>query len=235
MAYTVIQGDILSVPADAAVLALEMTGNISTAPSMQSLVQAGGDALRSALRGRKFLPVGSAAEAAAAGLPWPRLILTAEPRWLTGKANELLALHRCYESVYDLAERLGCRRLVMPFLSAEYYHFPRDEAVHAALTEAEKRALETVFVADTPELLALSRQSYRKPRIVSYVGWYRDDAYFALDNGQYARIDMRREVERCAVIPFIEACCRVGNNPRQKPLPEAEIARLRQIYENSEQ
>ena len=234
MSYTVIQGDILSVRADAAVLALEMTGNAAAAPSAQRLVQAGGKELAEVLHRAKFLPVGSAAEAAPGMLPFSRLILTAEPRWLTGKANELLALRRCYENIYALAEKLDCKRLVMPFLSAANYRFPQEEAVHIALSEAESRSVESVFVADTAALLEWSRKAYRKPQIVSYIGWYRDHALFELDNGLFARVDLRPEVQDVSVIPYFEACYRVGNNPLQVPLSEEEIARLREIYETYE-
>ncbi|MBQ6428602.1 MAG: hypothetical protein IJK03_07480, partial [Oscillospiraceae bacterium] len=107
------------------------------------------------------------------------------------------------------------------------------EAVHIALTEAEKSSGNTVFIAETEEVFEASRQEYKRPKIVSYVGWYRDDAYFELDNGQYVRVDKRPERIRADVIPYIEPCCRVGNNSKQIPLPEDEIRRLQRICENN--
>ena len=174
--------------------------------------------------------MGSAVSAACTALPFRHVLLCAAPHWLTGKANELLILHRCYQNLFTLASELGCRSLASPFLSAGYYHFPQDEAVRIALSEAEHSDLRLRFCADTPELLALSAQKFRKPEIVSYIGYYRDHALFALDDGQTVRVDLRPERREVAPIPYFEACYRVGNNPRQKPLPEEEIARLRQIY-----
>lgn len=234
MPYSVTQEDILTIPAEAAVLPLEMTGTPAEGRAAQRLAEAGGDALREALRRQKFLPVGSAAVLEAEGLPFRRLILTAVPRWLNGKTNELLALGRCYESVFARAAELGCERLVTPFLSTCYFRFPKEEAVHIALREAEKWPGEAVFAADTEELQTLSGQRYRKPRIVSYVGYYRDHAIFALDKGLFARVDLRPDHPAADTIPYFEACYRMGVDPLQEPLPEAEIARLRQIWEESE-
>ena len=232
MSYIVTQGDILSVQADAAVLGLEMTMHVAEDPAGLRLAEAGGEALREAIRRQRFIAVGSAAAAGSCTLPFAQILLTAIPRWLTGKANELLALRRCYESIFALAAEHGCRRVVTPFLSALYYHFPQPEAVHVALTAAERTELEVVFLAETPELLALSREPYRRAQIVSYIGYYRDHALFALDNGLYARVDLRPEIEYADTIPYFEACYREGNDPLRPRLPESEIARLRQIWEN---
>ena len=226
--------DIMSLSADAAVLPLEMTGAPAEGKAAQALARAGGEALRDALRKLRFLAVGSAAVLDVPGLPFPNLIVTAVPRWLTGKANELLVLHRCYESVYALAQELGCRSLVSPFLSCCYFHFPQDDAVHIALRAAKGWEGETVFAADTEELLALSEKPWQKPRILSYIGYYRDHALFALDNGLFARVDIRPERRDADVIPYFEACYREGNNPLQRPLSKEEILRLRRIWEETE-
>ncbi|MBO5496709.1 MAG: hypothetical protein J5967_04835, partial [Oscillospiraceae bacterium] len=116
----------------------------------------------------------------------------------------------------------------------QYYRFPQEEAVRIALEEAGRRSVETVFVPGTGALEALSRQEYRRPGIVSYVGYYRDAAIFALSNGLFARVDLRPELRQVDVIPYFEACYREGNNPLQAPLPEAEIERLRRIYEETD-
>ncbi len=226
--------DIMSLSADAAVLPLEMSGAPTDGRAAQTLAAACGERLRPAIRRAGFLAVGSAAVLDVPGLPFPNLIATAVPRWLTGKANELLVLHRCYESVYALAQELGCRSLVSPFLSCCYFHFPQDDAVHIALRAAKGWEGETVFAADTEELLALSEKPWQKPRILSYIGYYRDHALFALDNGLFARVDIRPERRDADVIPYFEACYREGNNPLQRPLSKEEILRLRRIWEETE-
>ena len=208
MSYTVILDEGKLPQADAAVLSVEITMGISETEGNLRLAAAGGEKLRAAMRPIRFLPAGSACAVESCGLPYKGLILAAPPRWLTGKMNELLVLHRCYESIFAAAAEL------------------------VALREAEKTDVKAIFTADTPALFALSRQDYRKPQIVSYIGYYRDHALFELDNGLYARVDLHPENVEADVIPYFEACYRVGNNPLQEPLPEAEIARLRAIYED---
>ena len=235
MSYRVTNDSILSARTDAVCVSVEMALNLSDTPVCRQIAAAGGEALRAALAKRRlFLPVGSACLADPCSLPFSRLIMTASPVWLTGKANELLILHRCYESVFALARQSGCESIAMPFLSAMYYRFPQHEAVKIALREAEASALDVLFVADTPELLTLSEEPYRKPAIVSYVGYYRDHAIFELDNGLFARVDLRQENVDVSIIPYFEACYREGNNPLQPGLPEAEIERLRRIYEEND-
>lgn len=234
MSYRVTREDILSLQADAAALSVEISLDVSDTPVCRVLATAGGEALRAAIRKKRFLPVGSAAEVEPCGLPFARLFAAAAPIWLTGKANELLALHRTYASLFAAAADAGCRSIALPFFSATRYRFPKDEAIKIAFAEAEKTDLTCLFVADTPELYELSLQPYRKPRIVSYVGWYRDHALFALDNGLFARVDIRPEITDVTPIPYFEACYRVGNDPKQPPLPDAEIARLRRIYEEND-
>lgn len=232
MSYRLVQEELLSVSADAAVLGVEMTMRPADGPVCEQLAGAGGEELRRAIRQVKFLSIGSACAVEVSALPFRHLILTATPRWLNGKCNELLALRRCYEAVYEKAAELGLRSLASPFLSSCYYHFPLEEAVHIALSAAENWEGETFFAADTEELLELSQRPWRRPRIVSYIGWYRDHALFELDNGQYARVDLRPELRRADRIPYFEACYREGNNPLQPKLPPEEIERLRRIWDD---
>ena len=234
MSYTVTQQSILSAEADAAVLCVENPMVPSDGAVNQALARAGGEELLAALRLKRFLPVGRACAVEPGALPFRRLLVAAAPRWCCGEANELLILRRCYASLYALAEELGCRSVATGFLSTIYYGFPKPEAVSVALTEAEKRSVETIFVAESEELAALCRSPYRKPRIKAYLGWHRDHAAFLLDDGRYAKVDMRPERPEASVHRFLEACYFDGRTAPPSPLPEAEIARLIAIYEEAD-
>lgn len=234
MSYTVTQESILSVEADAAVLCIENPMVPSDGDVNQSLAEAGGEGLLLALRKKRFLPVGRACAVEPGALPFRHLLIAAAPRWCSGEANELPILRRCYASLYEQAEALGCRRLATGFLSTFYYGFPKPEAVSIALSEAGKRSIETVFIAETEELAALARSPYRRPRIKTYLGWYRDHAAFLLDNGRYAKVDMRPERREVRIYTYLEACYFDGRTAPPSPLPEEEKARLMEIYESAE-
>ena len=234
MPWRVTREELLGIPTEAAVLPVEITMSPSAAPVCAELVRAGGEELCRALERVPYLPVGRACAVDCGSLPYRRLILAAAPRWLTGKANEMLLLHRCWQEVYAVLEAEGCRSVAAPFLSVMYYRFPRHQAVHLACRESEKHEIETVFAAADEELVRLSGTPWRRPKIVSYVGWYHDDAIFALDNGLYARVDLRPERVFWDVVPYVEACFHVRTDPLQVPLPPEEIERLRRIYESGE-
>lgn len=232
MPYSVTEQDILSVPADAAVICIENCMEVSEDTPSQRLAEAGGEAFLSALRERRFLSVGRACAVSPCALPFRSVFATGAPQWRMGEACELVVLRLCYSALYALAREHGCRSIAMPFLSAAYYRFPQEEAVRIGLEEAGRANIETIFLAQTPELFRLSRKSYPKPKIVSYVGYYRDHAVFALDNGQYARVDLRPERRDVNIRPYVEPCYYNEADPSLPPLSEAEVSRLRRIYES---
>lgn len=231
MPYSVTQADILSVKADAAVICIENTMAASEDPVSQALSAAGGEDLRRALKRRRFLPVGSACAVEPCTLPFKCLFAVGTPQWRNGESNELLVLRRCYESLYRLAREMGFRSLATPFLSTAYYRFPLADAVQIAREEAMRADADTVFLAPVQTVYELSQRPYRKPQIVSYVGYYRDNAVFQLDSGNFAHVDVRPELRSVSVRPYVEPCYYMEADPSMRPLTEAEIARLRAIYE----
>lgn len=233
MSYRVTQNDIFSAQADAAVICIENAMAVCEDPVSQALGRAGGDALRTALRRRRFLPVGSACAIEPCALPFQMLFAVGTPQWRNGESNELLVLRRCYEALYQLARETGCKSLAMPFLSAAYYRFPLSDAVLIAREEAGRANVDTIFLAATQELYDLSQTPCRRPEIVAYIGYYRDHAVFQLDNGSYARVDIRPEMRDVNIRPYVEPCYYNGADPSLPPLAPAEIERLRGIYEGN--
>ena len=80
-------------------------------------------------------------------------------------------------------------------------------------------------------LFDLSQKPYRKPQIVSYVGYYRDYGVFQLDTGQFAHIDVRPEMRSISIRPYVEPCYYVEADPSMLPLSPEEITRLRLLYD----
>ena len=233
MPYSVTQEDILSVTADAAVICVENRMVPTENPVSLRLAEAGGEAFQNALRQKRFLPVGSAWEVPTDALPFRHILAVACPHWWNGESGELYVLRLCYESIYSLAGELGLRTVAMPFLSAMYYHYPQTEAVNIARTAAEQAGCNSVFVAETPELYAISQAAYRRPEIVRYVGYYGDYGVFLLDNGLYARVDLRPEMQEVQIRRYVAPCYFMGTYPDQVPLPDEEIRRLRDIYDGN--
>ena len=231
MSYTVTQDKILNVRADAAVICIENQMIVTENPVSNQLAEVGGVRLLEDLLPRRFIPVGSACEIPTDTLPFAHIIAVAAPRWFNGESNEKLILGRCYASIYAIAEAFGIQTVAVPFLSTHYFRFPQAEAVEIAKIMADSAPCDTIFIAETPELYELSQTPYRKPKIVRYVGYYRDYAAFELDNGLYARVDIREEMRDVNVRPYVDSCFWNGFDPEQLPLPDEEIERLRQIYE----
>ena len=233
MPFRVTRSPILDIKADAAVIAVENPMIPAVGLSNETLAKAGGEALRTALREKRFLAVGSAVAVEPDALPYRQVLATCTPRWWNGECNELLVLQRCYESIFSLAEALGCRSLALPFLSAANYGFPLENAVRIARTLAEDSALDLCFVAETEELWRLSQKEPVKPRILSYLGYYRDYAVFALEDGLFAFVDLREENRKVELRLYVEPCYFSGYDPAQTPLSSGELQRLREIYESS--
>ena len=230
MSVVVTRKDILSVPADAAVLCIENKMRVSAEAASLRLEEAGGPMLRRQLDQVVFLPVGQAC-AVRSPLPDFRVILAVgAPRWRWGEDDEIMVLRKCYRALFAAAEEAGCRSVVTPVLSAVYYGFPKEYAARIAREEASRAAPDTVLLADTEEMYALLEADLRQPEVVAFAGWYRDRAAFLLENGRYAMVDMRPENRGVWIRTFVEPCYRRELNRRQEPLPADELVRLLDIY-----
>jgi len=234
MSHKTVFGNILEYEADAIVNCVNSYMRGVTNAAEARFLAAAGEKIKEELGRIEFVQVGKVAVTDGCDLPCRHVIHAVPPRWLTGKAQEFTALHICYQNLYAEAERLGVKTLAAPFLSTDYYRFPWKDAIRIAYAEADKHDLETVFVTDNEALFEESKKPYVKPEILSYIGYYRDHALFELDDGLFARVDIRTEMQDVTVIPYFEACYRVGNNPKQIPLPPEEIERLRKLYEEND-
>lgn len=233
MSCTVVLGDIYSIPADATINCIDDYFRGSSTETETRLASAAGPELQRTIEHTPHCFVTKNAVTPGFNLPCRYIIHACSPQWLTGKALELKMLRLTYRNAFETAVELGCKSITSVFLSVEYYHFPASEAVHIALSEAANSSLDITFVTENKDLFQLARVPWRKPEIVSYIGYYRDHAIFELDDGRYVRIDIRPEVTDVSLIPYFEPCYRTGNFPAQEPLSADELTRLRAIYENN--
>ena len=217
MSYIVTNDDIFNTKADAAVLGVEDRLDISEGKVFSELAARGGERLSAELKKMRMLPVGKAVETEPCGLPFEHLILAASPRWNYGIFDELGILRSVYRSIYEIAEKRGIKSIAMPFLSANYYYFPQEAAMHTAFIEADRH-----------------EKALRKPKILYYAGYYRDYAAFRLDSDMYAFVDIRPENKRVWFRSFMDGWYRISEAKWYTPLPESEIERVRRVYEDND-
>ncbi len=79
-------------------------------------------------------------------------IHTVGPVWIDGNHHELEILERCYRLPLQKAIELGCQSIAFPLISTGVYEFPKDKALHIAvsvlrqfLTEHEIEIILVVF------------------------------------------------------------------------------------------
>ena len=65
------------------------------------------------------------------------IIHTVGPRWRGGKHAEREHLTLCYYNSLQLAEKLNCRSIAFPLISAGVFHYPREEAIEVACSAIE--------------------------------------------------------------------------------------------------
>lgn len=132
MPFEIIRNDITRTAADA----------IVNPANPDPVVGGGTDSAIHAAAGPKLLEarkrigkiaVGTSAKTKAYDLPAKYVLHTVSPVWIDGAHGEEALLRRSYDAALSLANKLHCRSIAFPLLSAGTYGFPQEIALRAAL------------------------------------------------------------------------------------------------------
>ena len=134
MPFDIIRNDITKVPADAIVNTANPLPKIGDGTDRAIYKAAGRLRL---LKDRKKIGAIAPGESAwtyAYDLPAKYILHTVGPIWQGGHAGEEKVLKSAYESALTLADQLDCESVAFPLLSTGSYGYPRDQAMHVALS-----------------------------------------------------------------------------------------------------
>ena len=194
MPFQIIRNDITKVRADAIVNTANPKPRIGRGTDSAIYEAAGEEQLLAARRQIGEIVPGQAVQTEAFGLRANYIIHTVGPVWIDGEHGERETLRACYANSLDLADRLGCKSIAFPLIAAGSYGFPKDEALHIALSEIQRFLLThemkvTIVVFDR-RALELSES------LVGGIEQYIDDHAAKLLHDRERRGNGPREFER---------------------------------------
>ena len=135
MPFQIIRNDITKVKADAIVNTANPQPRIGRGTDSAIYAAAGEDALLDARKAIGEIAPGQAACTDAFRLDAKYIIHTVGPAWIDGAHGERDILRSCYENSLTLAADLSCKSIAFPLIATGTYGFPKDEALHIALSE----------------------------------------------------------------------------------------------------
>lgn len=194
MPFQIIRNDITKVKADAIVNTANPKPRIGRGTDSAIYEAAGEDLLLAARREIGEIAPGQAAHTEAFGLKAKTIIHTVGPVWIDGEHGERETLRACYANSLGLADQLGCKSIAFPLIASGSYGFPKDEALHIALSEIQRFLLThemkvTIVVFDR-RALELSES------LVGGIEQYIDDHAAKLLHDRERRENGPRELER---------------------------------------
>ena len=138
MPFQIIRNDITKVRADAIVNTANPKPRIGRGTDSAIYAAAGKEQLLDARKKIGEIAPGQAAYTDAFNLNARTIIHTVGPMWIDGEHGEREILRSCYENSLALAAELPCKSIAFPLIASGTYGFPKDEALHIALTEIQK-------------------------------------------------------------------------------------------------
>ena len=137
MPFQIIRNDITKVTADAIVNTANPRPRIGAGTDSAIYAAAGREALLEARAKIGELAPGQAAATDAFALDATYIIQTVGPVWQDGAHGEREILRSCYAASLALADSLHCESIAIPLIAAGTCGFPKDEALHIALSEIQ--------------------------------------------------------------------------------------------------
>ena len=152
MAFKIVRNDITKVEADIIVNTANPKPKCVSGTDLAIYEAAGKEALLAERETIGPIERGEIAVTGAYNLNAKYIIHTVGPVWIDGNHHELEILERCYRLPLQKAIELGCQSIAFPLISTGVYEFPKDKALHIAvsvfsqfLTEHEIEIILVVF------------------------------------------------------------------------------------------
>ena len=136
--FQIIRNDITKVAADAIVNTANPRPRFAAGTDSAIYEAAGAEALLKAREKIGDIAPGQAAVTEAFALSARYIIHTVGPVWVDGAHGEKDILRSCYARSLALADDLGCESIAFPLIATGVYGFPKDEALHIALSEIQR-------------------------------------------------------------------------------------------------
>lgn len=138
MPFQIVRNDITKVKADAIVNTANPKPRIGRGTDSAIYAAAGEARLLAARERIGDIAPGQAACTEAFDLDAKYIIHTVGPVWIDGAHGERETLRACYENSLTLAAGLSCESVAFPLIASGSYGFPKDEALHIALSEIQR-------------------------------------------------------------------------------------------------
>ena len=138
MPFQIIRNDITRVKADAIVNTANPKPRIGRGTDSAIYEAAGEERLMAARERIGEIAPGQAVPTEAFALKAKYIIHTVGPVWIDGAHGERDTLHSCYKNALTLADSLGCESIAFPLIATGTYGFPKEEALHIALSEIQR-------------------------------------------------------------------------------------------------
>ena len=134
MPFQIIRNDITKVKADAIVNTANPRPIIGSGTDSAIYDAAGKELLLAERKKIGDISPGSAVSTPAFALPAKYIIHTVGPAWIDGNHGEESILRKAYDASLNLAEKLSCKSVAFPLMSAGSYGFSRDLALSIAIS-----------------------------------------------------------------------------------------------------